>query len=59
MAILGVLPPPSPKNRGILRKMYEKERDTIPIKEKFTQKVIKTKNLLFSKNLLNRNAIKR
>ena len=47
MAILGVLPPPSPKNLGIPRKMYEKERDIIPFKEKFGKKGIKTKNLLF------------
>ena len=41
MAILGVLPPPSPKNLGIPRKMYEKERDIIPFKEKFGKKGIR------------------
>ena len=39
--------------------MYEKEKDIIPIKEKFRQKGIKTKNLFFFENLLNRNAVKR
>ena len=43
----GSTPPPSPKNLGIPRKMYEKERDIIPFKEKFGKKGIKTKNLLF------------
>ena len=38
MATLGVLLPPSPKNLGIPRKMYEKERDIIPFKEKIGKK---------------------
>ena len=40
-------PPPSPKNLGIPRKMYEKERDIIPFKEKFGKKGKKTKSPLF------------
>ena len=40
-------PPPSPKNLGIPRKIYENERDIIPFKEKFGKKGKKTKNLLF------------
>ena len=53
-------PPTLAKNLGVPRKMYEMETDIIPIKEKFWQKGIKTKKIFsFSKNLLNRNAIKR
>ena len=50
--VLGVLPPPSPKNLGIPRKMYEKEKDIVPFKEKFGKKGIKTKNLLFFKKFV-------
>ena len=59
MVILGVPPHPRQKSE-IPRKMYEKKKDIIPIKEKFRQKGIKTKkSFLIRKNLLNRNAIKR
>ena len=37
---------------GVPRKMYEKEKDIIPIKEKFRQKGIKTKKYFFE-NLAN------
>ena len=43
----GIPPPPLAKNLGVPRKMYEKEKDIIPIKEKFRQKGIKTKNVMF------------
>ena len=58
MAILEV--PALAKYLGVPNKIYEKEKDIIPIKEKFRQKRDKDKNIFsFSKNLLNRNAIKR
>ena len=40
-------PPSLAKNLGVPRKMYEKEKDIIPIKEKFRQKGMKTQNLFF------------
>ena len=53
-------PPTLAKNLGVPRKMYEMETDIIPIKEKILAKRDKGKKIFsFSKNLLNRNAIKR